>query len=458
MSTPHQAISRRRFLQSIIAAGAAPVFIPASALGRDGRPAPSERITMGCLGFGTIAHSTVRNFLNDERVQVVAIADPAKNLGHYGYQGELRGGREVGAQIVEAHYAAEKESGKFRGCTQFGDFREMLDRADIDAVNLSTPDHWHAYMAVALARKKKHIYGQKPLSLSVAEGRRMVDEVKKAGVTWQTGSQQRSDVYFRQACELVRNSRLGRLQLIKVGLPGGHKNWSGLAEKKEPSPVPEGFDWEMWQGPAPRRDYRPALLPLNWRHNYDYSGGMVTDFGAHHIDIVQWALDMDESGPGKFENIHGELPPKDALYNTAPKFHFECVYPGGQRCVVTDATEKELGITFIGENDRSVSVGRGTIKTNPADLRTREKINPGEIRLYESKQHERNFIDCIYSGQPTVAPIEAAHRTITIAHLANLGLRLGKSGFTWDPKAEQASDEAVNAMLSRPHREPWSLA
>jgi predicted dehydrogenase len=458
MNTPHPAsTSRRQLLKGILAAGTAPYFIPASALGRDGRPAPSERITLGCIGFGTITHYTVPSFLKDERVQIVAIADPVKDFGTYGYTGELRGGREVGKAMVEKAYAEKAPSGGFKGCDAVEDFRELINRADIDALNISTPDHWHAIISIMAAKKGKHIYGQKPLALTVGEGRAMCEAVKQAGVTWQTGSQQRSDLYMRTACEFIRNNRLGKLQAIKVALPGGHNSWAPQPRVNKAVAVPEGINWDLWQGPAPVRDFNMALFPLTWRHNYDYSGGMVTDFGAHHIDIVHWALGMDESGPVEFENIKAELPNKDELWNTATKFSFDAVYADGNRMSVFDVADfKASGITFVGEGDKTLFTSRGVMTTTPKELRG-EKIKEGEVKLYESRDHEKNFIDCIYSGKPTVAPLEAAHRTITVAHLANLAIRNGVTKFKWDPKTEKSDNDTINAGLSRAMRAPWSL-
>ncbi|MGI9243441.1 MAG: Gfo/Idh/MocA family protein, partial [Verrucomicrobiales bacterium] len=405
------------------------------------------------LGFGTIAHETVRGFLQDDRVQIIAVADPAKDLSNYGYRGEKRGGREVGKAIIENHYGKAEGGGKFAGCKTYENYMELLEKEDIDAVNVSAPDHWHAHMAIYCARKGKHIYGQKPLALTVEQGRRMSDEVKKAGVTWQTGSQQRSDQYFRMAAEFVRNGRLGKLQGISVGLPGGRGDWNQMGAQQDPRPAPEGLNYDLWEGPAPHRPYCPAILPLNWRHNWDYSGGMITDWGAHHIDIVQWALGMDESGPVKIENIKGEMPDQKALYNTPEKFHFEVVYADGLRMTVQN---KETGITFNGEGDKSIFVKRGTIRINPREL-AREKIKDSETQLYASKNHYRDFVDGIYSGGATAAPIEAAHRTITIAHLANIALRLGKGEMSWDPKTEKSDDDAINQMLSRPMRGAYSI-
>lgn len=457
MKTSHT-LSRRQFLAATAGAIAAPMIVPASALGRSGRPAPSERINLACFGFGTIAHSVTPSFLSDERVQIVAVCDVNRETGHYGYSGEHTGGREVGRRKINEFYAKQTGKAGYNGCRVYEDFRELLQKEDVDAVQVATPDHWHAIMAIACARHKKHIYGQKPLAVTVEQGRTMVREITKAGVTWQTGSQQRSQASFRQACEFVRNGRLGKLQRVHVVLPGGHRDFSKLADKQQPEAPPDGLNYELWEGPAPHRAYRPALLPLNWRWNFDYSGGMITDWGAHHLDIVQWALGMDESGPVKFQNLRAALPAPDALYNTATTFHFECVYTSGVTLVVDDESAGPNGITFVGDQGRKIFVSREKFESNPEELRE-EKLGERDIRLYHSKQHERNFIDCIYSGQPTVAPIEAAHRAITIAHVANIGLRLGRSQMIWNPAREQFMDDPeANQMLSRPMRRPWSLS
>lgn len=468
-------ISRRRFLFQSAAVLGFPTIIPATAIGR-GRPAPSERITVGAIGYGTIALDWTPNFLTNDKCQFVAVADPMKEYGHYGYRGEKTGGREAGRRIIDAHYA---ESGKTpkKTCTAYADFRDMLAKEDLDAVQISTPDQWHAYMAILAAGQGKHIYGQKPLSLTIDDGRRMVEAVTKAGVTWQTGSQQRSDLYFRMACEFVRNGRIGTVKRVRIGLPGGHTNWNQMGDQTGPAPVPPDFDYDMWLGPAPEMEYRPAMLPLNWRHNYNFSGGMVTDFGAHHIDIAQWGMDTERTGPVEINNIRGEMPPKDALYNTATAFHFEAVFANGVTFVIADESEKlmeevhaankdaadkkkkedHVGIFFEGENGKWIYVNRGTIQASDRNL-LREKIEPGEVRLYESKDHSDNFLSCIYDGKPTAAPIEISHRTISIAHLGNIGLRLGRKQIKWDPEAEQiVGDEEANAMRKVAWRKPWVL-
>jgi predicted dehydrogenase len=451
-------LNRRDFIRAsaVALAGAAlPALTSCSTTTRSARPAPSGRINVGVIGFGTIAHDTIMNFLGDPRAQVVAVADPVSNLGNYGYEGELRGGRLYGQQRVEEFYAEESLSGSFSGCKPYEDFRVMLDREDLDAVYIATPDHWHCAIAVQAARMGKHIYGQKPLALTVEEGRRIADTVKSTGIVWQTGSQQRSSAYFRTACEFVRNGRLGRIQRIVVGLPGGRSDWSGLAARNRPEKPPRELNYDLWLGPAPERPYTPALLQLNWRHNWDYSGGMITDWGAHHIDIVQWALNQDAGGPVLIENVQAELPPQTDLYNTPPHYKFDVVYGDGTRMSVSDTNPN--GILFEGENGKSIFVSRDTIQINPTELRA-EKIRPDEIRLYESKVHERNFLDCIVNRQPTAAPAEASHRSITISHLANIAIRLGRSSLRWDPVSERIVDDvAGNAMLSRPMRKEYAV-
>jgi predicted dehydrogenase len=454
---PH--MNRREFIQaSALAAAAAalPLFTSSCATSsRSKRPDPSARINLGIIGFGTIAHDTIMNFLGDPRVQVVAVADPVSELGNYGYAGELRGGRLVGQQRVEEYYAGESPTGKFRGCRPYEDFRTMLEREDLDAVYIATPDHWHCAMAIQAAAKGLHIYSQKPLALTIEEGRRMVKTVTTSGIVWQTGSQQRSSAFFRTACEYVRNGRLGKLQKITVGLAGGRSDWSRLASRNQPETPPPELNYDLWLGPAPERPYVPALLQLNWRHNWDFSGGTITDWGAHHLDIVQWALGQDATGPVAIENIDAHLPLQSDVYNTPEHYEFDAVYADGTRVNVSDAHPN--GILFEGENGKSIFVSRGKLQFTPDAMR-QEKIRAEETHLYVSNVHERNFVDCIYNREPTAAPIEASHRAITISHLANIAIRLGREEIKWDPRTERVvNDERANTMLSRPMRKPYAV-
>lgn len=453
MSTP-TAPSRRHFIQQCASVGVTlgfPTIIPASALGKDGRPAPSERTTLALIGCGGRGTDVVKNFLQDERVQVIAVCDVERESDRYN-KGIIKKagtlGREPARRLVDSSYDT-------KGCAVHEDFREVLARQDVDAVQIATPDHWHALQAVAAARAGKHIYCEKPLSLTVAQGRFMSDEVKKAGVVWQTGSQQRSDIHFRMACEYVRNGRIGKLKQIRVGLASDNRDNNGHAVETAPAPVPEGLNYDLWLGPAPEAAFCPARLHSNWRWFYDYSGGNITDFGAHHLDIVQWALGQDESGPREFFDLKAEWPAPGSLYETTPRFSFAYRYADGTTVRVADKMDFGSGIAFEGE-DGSIICSRGMLKIQPEALR--KPLAEGDVRLYQSKDHFRNFIDAIRDGVKTAAPIEYAHRSITIAHLANIALRLKRERLQWDPATEQILNDAeASAKLTRPMRGPWQL-
>lgn len=450
MKSTNTNTTRRKFIGGLTSAIAFPTIIPSSALGKDGAVAPSERVTMGIIGYGTITQKTIGNFFKDKRVQITSVADPEKRGKFYGYNGEMEGGREIGKEQVDAHY-------ENTDCKMFGDFRELINQGDMDSVYIATPDHWHAYMAVAAAKAGKHIYGQKPLALNIDQGRKMVTAIEKAGVTWSTGSQQRSDAYFWRASEYVRNGRLGKLTKVKVGIPycKPRQNWSKQGHLQEPTNVPEGLDWNMWQGPAPSREYCPALHPLNWRHNYDYSGGMLTDFGAHHIDIAHWALGMDKSGPVLISNGKADMPNFDVLYNTPDEFSFDSTYENG--LVMEVSSTHRQGITFEGENGKSIYVDRNNHEYNPIDI-LKEKITDTDTRLYKSTNHYANFIDCIHSGEKTAAPIEASHRSIAVAHLANIMFRTGSEKLEWDPQTEQIKDNPeATKLLSSETKAEWTV-
>lgn len=454
LSTMRPHSSRRHFLQQCTKASSAlafPSIIPASALGKDGRPPPSERTTLAVIGCGGRGTDVLKSFLQDERVQVIAACDVERESARYN-KGIIKKagtlGREPARRLVDQTYDT-------RGCRTHEDFREVLACADVDAVQIATPDHWHALQAVAAAHAGKHIYCEKPLSLTVAEGRFMSDVVRRSGVTWQTGSQQRSDIHFRMACEYVRNGRIGKLRQIRVGLASKNRDNNGHANQTAETPVPEGLNYDLWLGPAPDAPFCPARLHSNWRWFYDYSGGNITDFGAHHLDIVQWALDMDESGPVSFFDLKAEWPAAGSLYSTCPRFSFAYRYADGTIVRVADQQDFGSGIAFEGEHG-TILCSRGMLKITPDSLR--QPLKPNDLRLYESKDHFRNFIDAIRDGTRPAAPIESAHRSITIAHLANIALRLGRNSLNWDPVNERIRDDAeASAMLKRGMRQPWQL-
>ncbi len=448
-------VSRRDFLRKALPAAAVgfsfPTIVPASALGFGRRAAPSNRITLGVIGAGNQGSNDIKSFLRDDRVQIVAVCDV--NREGPGYWDGKVGGREPARRMVEEHYGKDRPSGTSRGCAAYVDYREILGRDDIDAVEVCTPDHWHAIPVIEACKAGKDIYCQKPLSLTVTEGRAMSFAVNKHRVVFQTGSQQRSDPKFRLACELVRNGRIGDLRTVRVGLPAGREDYGKTGGRKEPEAVPEGFDYNRWLGPAPDAPYAPARCHVNFRWIYDYSGGQVTDWGGHHPDCAQWGMGTELTGPVEFRNVKGTFPP-DRLWNTATEYAFEAVYENGVSMIISN--KERMGVTFEG-TEGSVYVDRGKIETRPGSLVGTE-IGPGEIHLYKSDDHFRNFIDCVLSRGPTAAPVEVAHRSITICHLGNIAMRLGRETLRWDPRTERiVGDDEAAAMLGRPYRDPWTL-
>lgn len=439
-------MKRRELLKTAVA----PAIVPPVALGQAGRPSAANRVTMAVIGTGNQGTGDMRGFLRDPRVQVVAVCD--LNRMSPGYWNGAIGGREAARSYVEWHYGREKRSGVFKGCEMYRDFREVIARADVDTVLIALPDHWHSIPVIQAARAGKDIYGEKPLALTVAEGRAMSDAVRENKRIFQTGSQQRSDARFRKACELVRNGRIGKLQTVTCGLPGGVPDFSGDGPRKAPEPVPEGFDYEMWLGPAPEAPYSPARCFVNYRWIFDYSGGQITDWGGHHPDIAQWGMGTELTGP--VEIRPGAVKwASDGLYNTATEYSFECIYENGVRLVVSDRARG--GVTFEG-TEGWIWVNRGAIESKPDHLLYSD-IGEGEVHLYKSENHFRNFIDCVLGRKEPIAPIEQAHRSITIAHLGNIALRLGRR-LRWDPKTETiANDGEAARMLSRPMRGPWKL-
>jgi len=267
---------------------------------------------------------------------------------------------------------------------------------------------------------------------------------------FQTGSQQRSNQHFRHACELVRNGRIGKLEKVVCGLPGGTPDFGKTGHLTSEMPIPKDFNYDLWLGPAPDAPYSPARTHVNFRWNLDYSGGMVTDWGGHHPDIAQWGMDTERSGPVKVINAKSTWA-EHPVWNTATKFYFECVYANGVTLLITD--DAKHGVTFVG-TEGEIWANRGDSSSKPESL-IRSEIKDDEIRLYKSDDHYRNFIDCIISREQPIAPVEVAHRSITLAHLGNIAMQLNMD-LAWDPEQEKFLDNAqANKMLDRPMRAPW---
>lgn len=432
-------ISRRDFLRrtAVLSAGAAafPMIAPSSALGRDGHTAPSERMVIGCVGIGNMGTGNMRRMLSMKEIQVVAVCD---------VDGERR---DKGKEIVDERYDT-------KDCAAYNDFRELFSRRDLDGVMIAVPDHWHALLGIAAANRGLHIYAEKPLALTIREGQAMVEAVERNDVTWQTGSWQRSVKRFRYACELVRNGRIGRVHTVKVGLPTGKP-----IEPQQEMPIPESFDYDFWLGPAPWAPYTKERCHWSFRWSYDYSGGQLTDWGAHHCDIANWAMATERTGPVEVEGTG--VFPRDGLWDAATDYHITARYAPGESPVSPQgftmliSNEYEMGARFEGE-DGWLHISRGGLKTSPEGLKKSE-IGPDEIHLYESKNHMKNFLECALNGDPTITPIEVAHRAISIAHLGNIAMRTGRT-IRWDPVHEQiVNDPVASRLLGRSMRAPWRL-
>lgn len=426
-----QPINRRQFLEKTAIFGAAiasPTIISSSVLGRDGSTAPSERITMGVIGSGLQGTYDLQNFLGFGDVQVVAIADVDRSH------------REAAACLVNKKYGNQD-------CIHYNDFRKLNDRKDIDVVTIATPDHWHVLAAIDAVKKKKDTYVQKPLAWSIEEGRALVNAVQKHNCILQTGSQQRSTKQFRYACELVRNGRIGKLKYINIGIPGNNKS---CGPTWTPETIPEGFDYDFWLGPAPWAEYHHQRCHYEFRFLLDYSGGQVTNFGAHNLDIAQWGLDMDNSGP---VDVSGNgVFPESGLFTTATQVYFECHYANGVELVCKTGS---FGMTFEG-TEGTIYVDRKRIATLPNELQE-EKIADHEIHLYESNDHYRNFIDSVKSREKTICDEEVGHRSSSVCNLGNIAMRLGRR-LVWDPEAERfVNDNEANQYLGREMRGEWSL-
>ncbi len=426
--------SRRRFLQQAAAAGAIsgfPAIVPASVLGAEGRPAPSNRITVGAIGVGGQGNGNLGGFLGDPRCQVVAVNDVDRN------------NTERTQRRVNEVYGNQD-------CAAYSDFRELVARDDIDAISLATPDHWHAIPAILSAKSGKDIYGEKPFSHDLREGRAMVDAVSQYGRIWQTGSWQRSTGNFRFACELVRNGRIGKVHTVEVGLPTG--GGGGNAPFTDPPP---NMDYDFWCGPAPWAPYSADRTHWNWRWQMDYGGGQLMDWVGHHGDIAQWGLGTETTGAVEFNPLYADFP-QTGIWDAATRYRIECTYANGVKMIVQNAEgQHRMGAKWIG-TDGWVWVDRGGFDTQPKSL-MQDKIGSDEINLYRSNNHIGNFIDCVISRRPTITPAEVAHRSASVGHLCVIAIALGRK-IRWNPDTEEiVGDPTANTMLGRAKREPWSL-
>ena len=425
-------LTRRNFVGGLAATSIAmPTIVPSTVFGTEDKAPPSERITVAFIGCGKMANDYhLPELLGFGDVQALAVCEVDQKR------------REHAKRRVEKAYSGRKE---YKGCATYSDFREIVGRKDIDAVCIATPEHWHAIPAIEAMKAGKDVYCEKPLTLTLAEGKRCIDVARKYKRVFQTGSQQRSDVFgdFREAAEIIRSGRLGQIQTVTVGV-GGPSKWCDLsAEDLEP-----GLDWDLWLGPAPMRPYNSILSPRGvhnhfpaWRDYREYAGGGHADMGAHHYDIAQWCLGMDGSGPVEI------IPPVNK------KAHHGVVYRYANGVVMIHGGPS--GCTFIGDKG-TLRIDRGHLSSDPEKI-VKEPLKAKEVHFEKSPGHHRNWIECIRSRKRPVADVEIGARSVAITILGNLAYWNGRT-LRWDPaKWEFVDDPEANKWLDRERRDPWQL-
>jgi predicted dehydrogenase len=430
---PMNPIRRRDFLKNMLLLSGG--FISGALSAKAKTVQPLNRITLGIIGLGKQGSGHLWGFLHMPDVQILALCDVD--------QQKLTAARDRADKINSERLGKEN----YQCCALYTDFRELISRPDIDAVVIATPDHWHALMADFAAKSGKDIYCEKPLSLTVSEARHIVNTVERYGSIFQTGSQQRSDEKFRFACELVRNGYIGEIKTVSVYIQTGFFTFPQFCWLPGEQ-VPETLNWELWLGPAPYRPYHHALAPPiederwgRWRNYMDYSGGGMTDWGAHHFDIVQWGLGMDKNGPL-------EITPPD---QTGRLLTYR--YPEN---VTVTMQDQGNGIHFKG-SDGDIFVNRSELRLSPGHL-ARVLIQPNEIHLFRSDDHKQNWIDSIRSRSRTICNAEIGARSVSVCHLGNIAERLNRTLY-WDADHEQfLNDAEANRLLHKPMRPPWHLS
>lgn len=451
--------SRRDFVKTTIAGGIIPIgfpsIVPASVLGPN---SPGNRINVGAIGTGRISRThDMPNVWKHETARIMAVCDLDRNRV------------EDAKRLVNGYYS-KKTGQPYDGVTTYTDYREMLGNNDIDAVVISTPDHWHGLIGIHAVEAGKDVYLQKPASLTIAEGRALSNAVHRTGRILQIGSQQRSSFQFRYAAELVRNGRVGQLKTVEIGLP------SDPAGEVEPEmPIPAGFNYEMWLGSTPYVYYTEKRVHPQkgydrpgWLRCEQFGAGMITGWGSHHIDCAHWAMDTEYTGPVEISGW-AEFPTK-GLWDVHGKFRTEALYANGVRMIVS--TELPNGIKYTGtEGWIFVSRGNETVTASDPVAKLKDSqalaasdpkiiasvIGPDEIHLYESKDHHGNWLECVRTRKPPIAPIEVGHRSCSACLLHHLAMKL-KRKLYWDPMRERfRNDDEANGLLSRAQRWPYVI-
>ncbi len=443
-------MTRRSFLRTAaLASGAlavSPLVLSGRALGANGTVSPSNRIPIGVIGTGRqSAYANIPGFLQEADAQIIAVCDvDSWRLAKAKKQ-------------VEDFYAKQKDSGSFKGCATFRDWRELIARKDIDAVMIATPDHWHVIMALAALKAGKDVACEKPLTRNIAEGRLLADTVKKLGRVFRTDSEFRCNRACHQAVTLVRNSKIGRLQRILTATPKDN-----TISPQPDMPVPAELDYEMWLGPAPQKPYTEKRVhPRNedkgrpgWLLIRDYADGMLANWGAHLNDIAMWANDTEHTGPIEIEAT-GKYPPADNLWDVIQEFDAQFLFANGVR-LACQTTGKPL-MRFEG-TEGWVQVVYPTEITASNEALLSWKPGSGDITFPLKKSEKRDFLDCVKSRQQPMYTAEGGHRNASLSHLALASVDLGRK-LKWDPKAEKVigDDEANKLLQPKPHRAPWSV-
>ena len=415
-------LTRRNFIRGATAAVAAPYVITSTALGLQGRPAASERITMGTIGVGGRGEDDMKGLMANNDCQMVAVCD-------------VRGvTRKKGKKIVDEKYGNTD-------CAAYIDLREVLARRDIDAVLIATGDNWHSMAAILAAQAGKDMYCEKPMSVTVGEGRALCNAMDRYGVIFQCGTQRRSVPRFRFAVELAQSGKLGELKTVYAEKAPGEWFKDGhhqISLPPQPLPPREVADWDLWLGPAPWRPFNPKYMERGfWMAHRDFAGGMLTEWGSHTADLCQWANNADKTSPTQFELAEGTVV---AHYENGVKLVFE-------------EGKWPLHVRFVGTEGWVYVDDDGLIEAEPKSLLADHKFGKG----YPQANHVRDFLDCVKSRRRPIAPAEGAHRANSTCQIANICLQMGRN-LTWDPTVEQfVGDEMANRELIRVTREPWKL-
>ena len=463
----HAQISRRHFIGTAAAAITLPLILPGCATSAfTRRTNPNSRINLGVIGMGWQGPSNTQNFLAQDNCQVIAACDIDANH----LQGAL--------DMINGHY-------QNKDCQGHKDYKELLARDDIDAVMIAVPDNWHELVATEAARRKKDVYGEKPLAHTIAEQQAIVRAAEKNKIIWQMGSWQRSVPTFHKAAEIVRNGLIGDVTHVEVGLPAGWADFSGEGKKAlekiaalpdkitDLSKVTPGtaawnllatdppaeLDYNTWIGPAKMEQYITARLHKNWRWNYNIGGGQLMDWIGHHCDIAHWGLGFDLNGPSEIEG-HGEFPNADAIWNTSPKYRIELKYPRNITMTIAGGyADIRSGVKWIG-TEGWVWVDRGGFDASNPEWKKGKSL-PEELRkvkLYTSTNHWRNFLDCVKSRQPTITPVDVGHHSTIPGHLGYISMVTGRK-IHWDNATQTIiGDSEASKMLTRDYRAPWKMS